>query len=489
MKNLNYFVKKEITPLADYMKDKIYESDSNSNTAFTEFENTPEEYKIWYEQHKDVFVKHGITPDVIDKLFDIVDEAPLIFNSSFTDVKLRRHFQRDRATDEIIRAMEEIGKYTKDGKYFIFNDAKLDNKGEKIKTVFGNGSAFGNKAGRNTQFQEQLFCEIVNNNNEGEFDIDKYLDKTGLGEDYKISAQSQYIKFLKISDKHVTYHAALAKSKDKVCKLIDKIIHYKKLFYNTPSTVVTPGDVYVYDIDKKDEIIESLSTIKDDPTMFNMTKQMFVDYLNNKTLIIVSLKKINKSNTENEVEFLNINKKYDVTVDRDDYNGYMTEGGFVAKFNLISKSTENIILNFRSNQGSIAPLTFEFNKKGDGGAAGKNKRYLIDIANKYNVHIPTTSDFEYIYSKWDIDDLKNFYINHNKNNIPHIKLNDMSDNDLKMLLDSPKKLFIFIQCYIFVEFLNTLYEESEDTFFSFIESSYLLAKKISEYSLPYVLIK
>ena len=65
----------------------------------------------------------------------------------------------------------------------------------------------------------------------------------------------------------------------------------------------------------------------------------------------------------------------------------------------------------------------------------------------------------------------------------------MSDNDLKMLLDSPKKLFIFIQCYIFVEFLNTLYEESEDTFFSFIESSYLLAKKISEYSLPYVLIK
>ena len=162
MKNLNYFVKKEITPLADYMKDKIYESDSNSNTAFTEFENTPEEYKIWYEQHKEVFVKHGITPEVIDKLFDIVNEAPLIFNSSFTDVKLRRHFQRDNATDEIIRAMEEIGKYTKDDKDFIFNDAKLNRKGEKIKTVFGDGSAFGSKAGRNTQLQEQLFCEIIN---------------------------------------------------------------------------------------------------------------------------------------------------------------------------------------------------------------------------------------------------------------------------------------------------------------------------------------
>ena len=79
-----------------------------------------------------------------------------------------------------------------------------------------------------------------------------------------------------------------------------------------------------------------------------------------------------------------------------------------------TKGAENIILNFRSNQGSIAPLTFEFNKKGDGGAVGKNKRYLIDIANKYNVHMPTTADFEYIYSKWDIDDLKNFYINHNK---------------------------------------------------------------------------
>ena len=109
--------------------------------------------------------------------------------------------------------------------------------------------------------------------------------------------------------------------------------------------------------------------------MFNMVKQMFVDYLNNKTLIIVSLKKINKSNTKNEVEFLNINKKYDVTVDRDEYNGYMTEGGFVAKFNLISKSTENIILNFRSNKGSITPLTFEFNKKGDGGAAAASLRY------------------------------------------------------------------------------------------------------------------
>ena len=48
-----------------------------------------------------------------------------------------------------------------------------------------------------------------------------------------------------------------------------------------------PEGVTIWEIDDTD-----IRMIEDDPKMFNMVKQMFVDYLNNKTLIIVSLKLI-----------------------------------------------------------------------------------------------------------------------------------------------------------------------------------------------------
>ena len=145
-------------------------------------------------------------------------------------------------------------------------------------------------------------------------------------------------------------------------------------------------------------------------------------------------------------------------------------------------------MNFRSNQGSIYPCTFEFNKKGDGGAVGKFKTFITSYIenNDIDIEIPTKDQYFNEYKEKGIDSF-----NKSLNNIKIEKFTNPHYNaeELKEIESNDKYYYIFIQCIQFLKILDKLYTEDIDNFFTFVESCYLASKKITKYSLPYLLIK
>ncbi|MBR6908201.1 hypothetical protein IKN40_07120, partial [bacterium] len=138
-----------------------------------------------------------------------------------------------------------------------------------------------------------------------------------------------------------------------------------------------------------------------------------------------------------------------------------------------------------------------FNKKGDGGAVCKFKKFVesyIDLSPE-TCKLPTVDEYYLDYKENKNFSLKKFYQDKIKiaNKLKNFINPKYDDNKLEQIESDDKLSYILIVCLLFIEFLYKLYNLRKDKnmneFFIFIEDCYLASKKITKYSLPYLLIK
>ena len=451
--------------------------------GFNTFFNNYDECIKFYNSNKDIFDKYNIDENIIKKLYNICNDIPFTIDTENKKLKLRRFF---KDSVEFKKEISKLGNFRKDQGAFTFNNSKIE-------MLIGDGGLSKRaKSGANTEQQELLLCDMINSLDK--LNIDNKLKEYNLDNTFKLSVEEQYKKFKAYIENNDKYYAFRpSNEKSETIKLINKLYSDKKLFHNAKPSYITPADIYVIkessinDFNKKiKDIIDKLneSDINYDE-LFNECKTIFYDLLKEKIFIPISLKKITSTNINNEVEILNV-EPYNINLDKDNYKIYLTKSGLVAQF--YTDESENIKLNFRSNQGSVYPCTFEFNKKGDGGAVGKFKTFIIDYIENHNIDIKIPSKDEYF------DKYKNKKISDYNKEFKDIKISkfenpNYNDKELNEIESDDKYYYIFIQCLQFLKILNQLYNEGEETFFTFIESCYLASKKITKYSLPYLLIK
>lgn len=470
MKHLLDFINENINPIFE-------------NGGFSTYFQTKEECIDFYKDNTNIFSKYNIDDNIIIKLYDICNDIPFTIDVNNKQIKLRRFFKDD---NELKKQISKFGEFKRGDGSFIFN-------GSSIEVKIGDGGLSKRaKSGVNTEKQELLLCDVINSNNK--INIDEQLKKYGLDNSFNLSVKEQYKKFKEFVNNNIEYYAFRpSNDKSELNKNISKLYSDKKLFHGAKSTYITPSDIYVIQKNEisnvNDKIIDIIKKCKNKDTdfnaLFNECQSMFYDLLTNKIFIPISLKKITSSNTNNEVEMLNV-KPYNVNLDTNNYEIYLTKSGLVCNF--YTKDKENLKLNFRSNQGSIYPCTFEFNKKGDGGAVGKFKTFVIDYIENHDINIKIPTKDEYF------DEYKDNGINSFNKELKTIKIDkfknpNYSDKELKEIESDDKFYYIFIQCVQFLKILDKLYNDGIDNFFTFIESCYLASKKITKYSLPYILIK
>ena len=429
--------------------------------------------------------KYNLDDDKIDFLYSISnEEIPLTFDPYNKKIKLRRFF----SDDEDIKSKlldENIGE-------FIDNNNKFKITGAKSSLIIGDGGLSPkSKAGANTKPQELLLCDVIDNC--GEVDYDSLLEKYKLSKEFRFSAEKQYEKFLNfIENKEKTkYKSFRADNKDKLINLLNNIYKNISIKYTVPKSYITPADIYaVKDYnDVYNTLNDLLVYINDNPDenkedLFTKIKNNFYQLLTNKQLIPISLKKIVKSSSDHEVEILNTTK-YNVNFTKD-YNIWLTDRGLACK--LKTEEGENIKFNFRSNQTNIYPYTFEFNTEKQGGADGKCKLFISNYMKNINLVFPTVKEFYTDYKNNDEFDANSFYKSHiekaknkfkDKFKEPNYNIDEIKNDD--------KLFYGLIQIMICLDLFCELRSEKE--FLLFMESAYLASKKITNYSLPYILIK
>ena len=467
--------------------------------GFTTYFNNSEDCIKFYNMNTDMFSKYGIDDKIIKKLYDMLDgEIPITIDTTNKKIKLRRMFQ-DRP-----ELLEKLGEFSESKNTFKFNNAA------KAVDIGDGGLSSRAKSGKNTEPQELLFCDVVNSNES--LDIEKTLLKYELDKSFEDSVKYQIDKLKKyLMTNSLSDYSAYrpSNSNSSINKKFNKILDNKKVFHNEKKSYITPADVFVYKKSELsniehifDDLLDSFKKLKDNKydTEFELCKQKFVDLLKNKTFVPVSLKKITKSNTSNEPEEINIENKYNIEIDTENYSLRIIDSGFVGEF--YTEDNEHLKFNFRSNQKSIYPLTFEFNKTGDGGAVGKFKTFVenyIELSD-VDIKLPTVNEFykEYkgkvnltefykekinkITKSQDIQEFSNHFVDPK-----------YTDEKLRTMEKDDKLFYILIVCLQFLEFLSDLYkiknENGENEMFEFIKSCYLASKKITKYSLPYLLIK
>lgn len=453
------------------------------NGGFSTFFQTKEECIEFYNDNKNIFSKYNITEDIINELYDMCGDIPFTIDVKNKQIKLRRLFKDNT---ELKEKISNYGEFKRGDGSFVF-------KGSSIGVKIGDGGLSKRaKSGVNTEKQELILCDVINSNNK--INIDDLLNKYRLDKSFKLSVNEQYKKFKEFVDNNSEYYAFRpSNDKSELNKNINKLYSDKKLFHGAKPSYITPADIYVVQKNEisnvNDKILDIIEKCKDNDidfdALFHECKTTFYDLLNDKIFIPISLKKITSSNTNNEIEILNVTP-YNVNLNKDKYDIHLTKSGLVCNF--YTDTEENIKLNFRSNQGSVYPCTFEFNKKGDGGAVGKFKTFVIDYIENHDIDIEIPTKDQYF------DEYKEKGIDSFNKSLDDIKIEkftnpNYSDEELKEIESDDKYYYIFIQCIQFLKILNKLYNDSVDNFFTFVESCYLASKKITKYSLPYILIK
>ena len=109
--------------------------------------------------------------------------------------------------------------------------------------------------------------------------------------------------------------------------------------------------------------------------------------------------------------------------------------------------------------------------------------------------LPTVDDYYSKYKENSEFNLKSFYKNKIKiaKKLKNFEDPKYDDKKLEEISNDDKLSYILIVCLLFIEFLYKLYtlrnDKNVNEFFIFIEDCYLASKKITKYSLPYLLIK
>lgn len=467
------------------LQEYIFENIINifESGGFNTFFNTKEECIEFYKNNKHIFSKYNIDDNIITKLYDICGDIPFTIDVDNKQLKLRRLFKDNI---EFKTQISKLGEFKRGEGSFKFKDASSEIK------IGDGGLSKRAKSGVNTEQQELILCDVINSL--GKLNIDDQLKKYKLDNSFKLSVEEQYKKFKSFIENNNEYYAFRpSNDNSELNKNINKLYSDKKLFHGAKNSYITPADIYVVEKSKisevNDKIVELLDKCKGSGVnydeLFDECKATFYSLLTDKIFIPISLKKITSSNTSNKVEILNVNP-YNVNLNKDKYKVYLTKSGLTCIF--YTDENENLKLNFRSNQGSIYPCTFEFNKKGDGGAVGKFKTFVIDYIENHDIDIEIPTKDQYF------DEYKNKGIKEYNNVLKEIKIKNFEDpkyseDELKEIESDDKFYYIFIQCVQFLKILNNLYKEGIDNFFTFIESCYLASKKITKYSLPYILIK
>lgn len=474
------------------LKDYIIENVNNifeGSGGFNKYFDSADK-AIEYLKSSKMWIKYNLTDNIINQLYDKANgEIPFTVNEYSNKIKIRRLFQY---TD----LLDNIGKFNKEQSKFKINGATtyLD---------VGDGCFSSRaKAGVNTESQELLFCDMINNN--GNVDFDSLLKKYKLDNSFIHSATKQYERIKEYIGNLSNYVAYRPANTDiELNKKLFKIYKNKNVFHGNQVAYITPADVYIYDKNKINEINYIFDDILDSfknadkqvdyNSAFIDCKQKFKTLLDERIFIPVSLKKIPAGNGHKPEE-LNINE-YHIDIDQNNYELKLTDNGFVGSF--YTTNGENLKFNFRSNQKTIYPLTFEFNKKGDGGAVGKFKKYVESYIELHpeKCDLPSVEQYYSDYKENSDFDLKTFYKDKIKiaRKLKGFNHTLYDDNKLTEIENDDKLSYILIVCLLFIEYLYKLYNVRKDNdvneFFIFIEGCYLAAKKITNYSLPYVLIK
>jgi len=457
--------------------------------GFNKYFENPDD-AIEYLKPTKMWKKYNLSEEIIKELYNKSNnEIPFTINEYSSEIKIRRFFQNTNLLDN-------IGQFNKAQNQFRINGASTVLK-------VGDGCfSLRSKAGVNTEPQELLFCDMINNN--GNVDFDLLLKNYKLDKSFSYSATKQYERIKQYIGNISNYIAFRpANEKSALNNKLNKIYSNKKVFHGSQISYITPADVYIYDKTKVNEInkifddlLESFSKANNETdydVMFIDCKQKFITLFEEKIFIPISLKKI-ISGDGHEPEQLNINE-YHVNIDQNNYELRITDSGFIGNF--YTDNDENIKFNFRSNQKTIYPLTFEFNKRGDGGAVGKFKKFVenyIELSTE-DCDLPTVDQYYSDYKENKNFHLKKFYSDKIQiaKQLKNFKDPQYDDKKLEKIESDDKSSYILIVCLLFIEFLYKLYNIRKDKtvneFFIFIEDCYLASKKITKYSLPYLLIK
>lgn len=458
--------------------DTIYIQEQSTKIAggFYKYFDNLDDCQEYMDENPDIFSKYGITKEILQNLYDISDGVPpFTINPNSKQIKLRRFFYDD---DDKKSEILKLGNFKTGSKIeFRFKDAS------KYIIIGDGGLSVRAKSGSGTEKQELLTCDFIMND---KLDIDRKIEEYGLDSKFKLSVEEQVKKlksFLGLSN--LDGYEALRPTnsvKDPLIKELNRIYKMKNLFNGIATNIITPADIYLVSKKDKNDVIELLKTIdKNDKIMFNECKAIFLQLLNEKKMVPVSLKKIVKKDNGNEPQLLNVNK---VELDiKKEFKSSITDNGVAITFNIDGHESK---MNYRSNQNQPYPFTFEFNTKGSGGADGKSKTYLKTVLDENDIKVPSPKEYYDEYANKDYNWYLNYWKEHTQNlSIPNIDMKKPS----KDIMNNDKLKFSFINCCLFIKLINMIWKNSEDEFYSFVGASYLFAKKISDYSLPYLLIK
>lgn len=454
----------------------ITEKSTKLKGGFSTFFNTVDDCIEYMEENPEVFSKYGITKEILDTLYEIANgQPPFTINPVTNEIKLRRFFYDD---EEKRTLLSKLGSFKQGSKI----EFRLKNS-NKYFIIGDGGLSIRAKSGSGTAPQELLTCDYIMND---KLDIDNKIEEYGLDKGFKISVVEQ-IKKLKefIGTSDLSNYEALRPAnslKDPLIKELNRIYKMKKLFNGNATNIITPADIYLVSKNDKNEVVDLLKTIdKNDKLMFNECKAIFLQLLNDKKMIPVSLKKIVKKDNGNKPQLLNVNKiKLDI---KKEFKSSVTDNGVAITFTIDGHTSK---MNYRSNQNQPYPFTFEFNTVGNGGADGKAKTYLKTILNENDIKVPSPKEYYDVYANKDYSWYLQYWKDHTQNlSIPNISMDKPSNN----IMNNDKLKYSFINCCLFISLVNKIWKTNEEEFYSFVGASYLFCKKISDYSLPYLLIK
>lgn len=466
------------------------------NEAFTIYYDNEEENKKEFNNRINPKNNDKVSV-IINNLFNLVYayakeydiKYPFTYDNKSNKIKLNRLYGNTDDSDfanDFLKKLNKIDGITdiKANDAFKLNGKKID---------FGDGGLSPRaKSGINTEPQESAFCDTINTDKS----INNIIKDRKLDDSYVFSLTSQFNKIKKYLNNDIKKYVCVRPSnkKDEIIQLLDKIYSIKKIFNGLRTSYITPADVYIYNKDQKDDIkkqliefLEYTNKEHDKLILFNVCKKMFVDFLENKTLLGISLKKIVKVSSNNKIEILNIDN-YNISLEQN-FNITISSKGMAAYFK-IKNSDNTIKFNYRSAHSGLEPLIFEFNTLKSGGAEGKFKEFVKafiqeDKKTSFKLIEPKMVDLNKLdiiseYNKLikDLDKFKEF------------KNPDYDDNKLKEINNSKQEKYILFAVLNFIKYLFELYnrDNNHKEFFDFIEDCYLSSKKITKYSLPYIKI-